>query len=371
MKFPVDQVWVDDDARNFPLTEKVLAAMRYVEVLGGEAVAEASRSLALEPDPFRRGKRIIRLIRHRGAFVKPCPGTREYLCCGLQIIHIGQGCPMDCRYCALQVYFNRPVVEIFVNTDELFAELGAFLAAHPDRFHRFCTGEFTDSLALESLTGLARQLVEFFSSVPNACLELKTKTDFVGPLLDADPRGRVVVSFSVNSERIARSEELRAATLKARLVAATQAAASGYRIGFHFDPIIPSDGWKEGYARTVESIFDAVPPDAVAWISLGVLRFVPALKETATARFGAIPYMHDSFVPGLDGKSRMHADRRIEVYRYMNEAIQSRAPRARTYLCMESSHVWRRSLDVRIESSDQLSAYLDGAFTTEGMRRDD
>jgi len=369
MRFPVDQIWVDDDAWDFPLTHDVLRVARGAEVLTGKAASEASRALALDPDPFRRGKRVVRLVRHRGAFVKPCPGTREYVCCGLQILHIGQGCPMDCRYCALQVYFNRPVIEVFVNTDDLFSELAAFLGAHPDRFHRFCTGEFTDSLALEPLTGLARRVAAFFSAVPTACLELKTKTDFVEPLLDIDPRGRVVLSFSVNSDSIVRSDELRAAPLKARLAAAAKVVASGYRLGFHVDPIIPLDGWQHGYARTVNAIFDTVPADAVAWISLGVLRFVPALKETTTARFGAIPYVHDGFISGLDGKSRLHADRRIQLYRFMNETIRRRSSEARTYLCMESPHVWERSLDMRMESNDALAAYLDGAFMRGGNAR--
>jgi len=269
---------------------------------------------------------------------------------------------MDCRYCALQVYFNRPVIEVFVNTEDLFSELAAFLASHRDRFHRFCTGEFTDSLALEPLTGLAQRLVEFFSTVPNASLELKTKTDFVEPLLGLNPGGRAVLSFSVNADTTVRRDELRSSSLKARLTAAAQGIRAGYRIGFHFDPIIPSGGWKESYARTVDEIFDMVPPDAVAWISLGVLRFVSTLKETADARFGPIPYFHDGFVTGLDGKSRLHVDRRIEVYRFMNEAILNRAPSVRTYLCMESSHVGRQSLDMRMDSNDALATYLDSAM---------
>ncbi|MCA1960611.1 MAG: DNA photolyase [Desulfomonile sp.] len=365
MRFPIDQIWVDDDAADYPLTREILRTACGIEVLTGRAAAEAGRTLALEPDPFLRGKRILRLVKHRGAFVKPCPGTREYICCGLLILHIGQGCPMDCRYCALQVYFNRPVLEVFVNTDDLFSELAAFLAAHPDGFHRFCTGEFTDSLALEPLTGVAQRLVEFFSAVPSTSLELKTKTNFVGPLLDLNPFGRVILSFSVNADTTARREELRSAPLKARLAAAAQGARAGYRIGFHFDPIIPSEGWQERYAHTIDEIFDAVPPEVVAWISLGALRFVPALKDTAGARFGPIPYFHDGFVAGLDGKSRLHVDRRIEIYRFMSEKILSRAHSVRNYLCMESSYVWRQSLGMRMESNDALATYLNAAVAGE------
>ncbi|MDR2455519.1 MAG: hypothetical protein LBE49_02840, partial [Deltaproteobacteria bacterium] len=30
--------------------------------------------------------------RHKGSFIRPCPATPRYNCCGLNIIHIGQGC---------------------------------------------------------------------------------------------------------------------------------------------------------------------------------------------------------------------------------------------------------------------------------------
>ena len=48
---------------------------------------------------------------------------------------------------------------------------------------------------------------------------------------------------------------------------------------------------------------------------MGVLRFVPELKEIAGARFGRIPYFHDGFLRGLDNKSRLHVDRRVEISR--------------------------------------------------------
>jgi spore photoproduct lyase len=148
-----------------------------------------------------------------------------------------------------------------------------------------------------------------------------------------------------------------------RLAAAAKAQRRGYRLGFHFDPIIPLPGWEEDYARVIEQIFRAVDPSSVAWISLGVLRFVPALKETAGSRFGAIPHFHDGFRPGLDGKSRLFADRRVEVYRRMAENIRLHSPNARIYLCMESPEVWTKSLSITFTSAEQLSAYLDEAVT--------
>lgn len=359
--FRIDSVWVDEDARDEPLTEQILNALPRAEACFGREWQARYDALRLEPDPFARGKRIMRLMRYKGAFIKPCPGTREYVCCGLQILHIGQGCPMDCRYCALQVYFNRPALEVFVNVEEMFDALRYHLELHSDRFHRICTGEFTDSLALDPLTGLAGRLVDFFAARRNAILEIKTKTAFIDPLLNRNPNGRVVLSFSVNRDDICRTQELGAASLNSRIRAAQLAEQSGYLVGFHFDPIVPLPGWAEAYCLTVDRIFEAVDPAGIAWISLGTLRFAPDLKEIADARFGPVPYFHEGFVRGLDGKSRLPADRRIGVYRVLAERIRCHSPNARIYLCMESPHVWRESLGVDMPASSDLSRYLDSS----------
>ncbi len=361
MKFPIEQIWVDQDALDEPLTREILEQLPSVEVFSGQSCTEQFHRLSLDADPILRGKRVLRLLKNRGSFVKPCPGTPHYLCCGLEILHIGQGCPMDCRYCALQVYFNRPALEVFVNVDDLMEALRLHLEKEPGKFHRICTGEFTDSLAMDHMTGHSRRLVEFFAGRKNASLEIKTKTDFVEPLLNLDPGGRVIISFSVNSRKVTSSEERQASKLEARLAAAGRAQRAGYRIGFHFDPIIPLPGWEEDYCATIDRIFETTEPSAIAWISLGVLRFVPELKQAAWHRFGPIPYFHEGFVRGLDGKSRLHADRRIRIYRVLAERIRAHANGVLIYLCMESPYVWERSLDVKISSSEELTALLDRA----------
>ncbi len=367
MNFPIREIWIDTEAADAPLTRKIVGKFPRAKVLQTDEknASRLMRELELAADPFSRGKKILRLVRHKGVFVKPCPGTPEYVCCGLKILHVGQGCPMDCRYCALQAYFNRPVLELFVNMDDLFSDLTHYLKQSGDTFQRLCTGEFTDSLALDDLTGLAPRLVEFFATVPNASLEIKTKTDAIDPLLEVDPKGRVIMAFSMNAHGITRHDELRAAPLKKRLGAALRAQKRGYLSAFHFDPIIPLQGWYEEYSSTIDSIFRTVDSSRIAWISLGVLRFVAGLKEVAEARFGKIRYFHDGFLRGLDGKCRLHVDRRIEVYSRMAERIRRHAPDARIYLCMESPHVWQKSLGLDMQRDGDLEAYLDSAMQKE------
>ncbi len=94
---------------------------------------------------------------------------------------------------------------------------------------------------------------------------------------------------------------------------------------------------------------------------MGVLRFVPELKEIANARFGPIPYFHEGFLRGLDNKSRLHVDRRIAIYRSLAERIRTHAPDSRIYLCMESPYVWEEALGTRMKSDNDLASYLDAS----------
>ena len=76
---------------------------------------------------LRQSKRVLYLTAFRGELVKPCPGTKEYICCGYQILNTATNCPIDCSYCILQAYFNQSFIRLFANTDEIFARLKSLL----------------------------------------------------------------------------------------------------------------------------------------------------------------------------------------------------------------------------------------------------
>ncbi len=281
------------------------------------------------------------LTAHRGAFVKPCPGTPSYNCCGLQIIHFGLGCWLDCSYCILQGYLETRNLVLFGNLEKGLEELRTVLD-QPDRPHkRYCTGEWTDSLLLEDYTGLGRKLVGIFAGRQGVSLELKTKTDNIRPLLGLNHGGRTIISFSVNSPQVSAVEERRAPSLKRRLAAAAEAVKDGYRVGFHFDPLVRTPGWREGYARTVDDIFTAVPADRVAWISLGCFRYLPRHKSVMSRLHPESGLTDEEFILAPDGKMRYPRPWRVEMYSHLLECIRSAAPEACVYFCMESPRVWR------------------------------
>lgn len=311
---------------------------------------------------LNHGKQHLLLCRNRGQFFKPCPGTKEYRCCKYEVLSTGMNCPMDCAYCILQAYMNTPWITHYVNTGDLLAELDQVLDADSARRHRIGTGEFTDSLALDRITGLSRILVEYFAGKPNAVLELKTKSAVVGNLASLAHRGRTIVAWSLNSPAVVRREELRSATLDERLEAAAQCAAWGYRLAFHFDPIIDYPGWQDGYGEAIRLLFARVPAESIAWISLGALRYLPRLKEIGIQRFPGSSIYFQEFVDGLDGKSRYYRKRRVGLYQYIYRQLMHYAdPRTCIYFCMESSEVWQEVMGFDPETEGGIAAMLDRA----------
>ena len=63
------------------------------------------------------------------------------------------------------------------------------------------------------------------------------------------------------------------------MVSASAVAAAGYRVAFHFDPMVLGTGWEAEYDQLVAELAAAVPAERVAWVSVGTLRFPPHFLE--------------------------------------------------------------------------------------------
>jgi len=308
---------------------------------------------------FDMGKETLHLLPHKGLFLKPCPGTRGYICCGYRILHVATNCPMDCSYCILQAYFNQPHLRVFANLEEELQSILRDLDDSPDTVFRIGTGEFTDSLALDPLIGWSELLVPEFSRRKNVILELKTKTAQVEHLLALPHRDRLVVSWSLNSPMIASREEHGAATLKQRMEAARRCQREGFVLGFHFDPLIHHPGWEEGYGRTLDMLDRYIDPARIIWISLGAFRYMPSLKPIILQRHPRSCVLDGEFIMGLDRKMRYVKPIRIDLYARVWEGLNRWYGGRGLYLCMESDDVWRKSLGWSPETSEGLGIYLD------------
>ncbi|MCP4714019.1 MAG: DNA photolyase [Deltaproteobacteria bacterium] len=358
--FYPERIFVERESARMDLTLQVLERCRGVPVEYVDDVPELIRRHNRSSSKRPPQKKQLLLCRNRGRFLEPCPGTKpDYLCCRYVILTAGSGCPLDCTYCVLLAYLNNPFITLFVNWEDMLAELESHGRLGNAEIVRIGTGEYMDSLALEHLTDFVLRIVSFFKNGPGAVLELKTKTAHIDHLRGLDHGGRVIVSWSLNAPEIVAREERGAASLTERLSAARELVAEGYRVGFHFDPLICYPGWETGYRETVDLIAEYIPPEAIAWISIGTLRYMPQLKTKALLRFPETKIYYHEFVPGLDGKMRYLQDIRIEMCRSMVEWLRAYDKEIFIYYCMENSLVWQKTHAKVPASNMQLKQMLD------------
>jgi len=353
-EFRIRRVLIEKGAENDSLTEKILKRLPDVPK---EVVDPSETALCQATEEM--DKESLRLMNFKGEFLKPCPGTKRYICCGYQILNVGINCPMDCSYCFLQSYMNQPSLRIYTNLQQKLEMIGDYIDKAHDKIFRVGTGEFTDSLALDDLTGWIEFLLPFFSHRKNCILELKTKASSVQSLLKSRYRERIVVAWSLNTPRVIAQEERRTAPLEERILAAQKCQKDGFLVAFHFDPLIFSSKWEEGLEEAVELLDRYIDPKSVIWISLGSFRYMPSLKWAIKRRFPRTNIFDGEFVTGLDGKFRYFKPIRIDMYSKIAARLIQWHDDLGIYLCMESPDVWEQSLGWAPDTSTGLSRFLD------------
>jgi len=350
------RILVEESVRNLPLTQTVIKRLEGIPI----GYIKQVKPLPVEPvqDFWLDAQKTLLLCRNKGRFIEPCPGTKNYLCCLYKILNFATNCHLNCTYCILQAYLNNPFMVIYTNTNEMFKELDEVLHQLPKTPYRIGTGEYTDSFILDHLTSFTQLIVPYFASKDNALLELKTKADIIENLEGLEHGGKTIVSWSLNAEPIIRTEEKNACSLDNRIKAAYQCQNWGYKLGFHFDPLIYYPDWEDDYKKVIEKVFRIIDPSSLYWISLGCFRFIPKLKPMIKKRYPESRILYQEFIRGLDGKMRYFKPIRIEMYTKMAEWIKSYDSKAFIYLCMESKEVWEKSLGLAPSSNQDLNSWL-------------
>jgi len=351
-KITPQKVFIEKEVKNSYLAKRIKELFPNIEIQEINYYSEYLKTYKFDLANFKRP--IFFIVKERWDFIKRCPCTKNVIGCNYWIFNLGFGCPLDCSYCYLQVYSNFPGIILPSNLDDFFEKFDDFYKKLK-RPIRIGTGEFCDSLALDDITQYSKKLVDFFKN-KNLFFELKTKSKNIDNLLEIKGSSNIVVSFSLNPQKIVEKEELATASLEERIKSAKLVQEKGYSVGFHFDPIIYFEGWEILYKEVIDKLYkDLKPP--FAWISLGTLRGPKKLKDIVEKRFPQSRIFYGELFLGEDKKLRYPKFLRKEIYKKVLSWIREKDTQTPVYLCMETKDIWQ-VMDKKVNSSFDVEKYL-------------
>ena len=188
-------------------------------------------------------------------------------------------CLYDCRYCFLQGMYRSANYVIFVNYEDFQQSIIDTANQHPDEESWFFSGYDCDSLAYEPVTEFTSEFLPTFSQLPNAHLELRTKSLQIRTLLKSEPIKNCIVAYSFTPEEISQALEHGVPSVEKRIEAMIKLQQHGWRLGLRFDPMIYQEGFEEIYQQLFEQIFSRIPADSIHSVSLGTLRTPKAFHQ--------------------------------------------------------------------------------------------
>ncbi len=336
---------IDREAEGDPLAERLRGKLPDAEVEMTDDARRHVSSGSCAPGT-------IVLMRRRGAFVKDFPQTPGTPPCGEKYIVTMMNCPYSCSYCYLRSYLEHRSLVIFTDIERMKEEISMAIAEDAPRI--MTTGELSDSLALDDLTGTTLDLLPLFEGSATL-LEARTKSDNVEHLLraaaerngskgesDSDQGlfDRLLVTFTLGPETMIEREEPGTAPLGARLRAIGELTGAGIKTGVRLDPIIPAYAGVDTYSPLLDELKDAAGGNGIYRFELGVLRFPPGLLESVREAAPQSPILRGEYLRDTEGKLRLYRPSRVSLYRNIAGLILQRFPESRIELCMESGTVW-------------------------------
>ena len=247
-------------------------------------------------------------------------------------------CIYECQYCYLQGYFNTPDIVLFINHEEIIAEMQKALDESPAQRVWFHAGEFSDSLALTHLTGELELYHEFCRKNPRAVIELRTKSVNTKELMLLEPLNNFIVSYSLSPQKMGQNIDLKTPSTNARLKTMNELNQRGFKLAAHFDPIIYQDQFKPQYEELLQTMSELSLTRNLSYLSMGVVRYTKDVYREVERNYPDSPLHSAPIVKSFDNKVRYPHPMRMWMMNTIKDlALKYGVPESGIYLCMEEN----------------------------------
>lgn len=178
-------------------------------------------------------------------------------------------CIFDCEYCYLKGMYPSANIVMFVNLEDIFAEVEKILREHP---LYLCVSYDTDLLALEGITGYVREWCAFAEKHESLKLEIRTKCANRFFAREVRPIPNVIYAFTLSPQAVIENCEHHTPPLTERLSCAADLIAAGCPVRLCFDPMIYIPGWRQHYDEMLDQVYQTIDLEKIVDVSVGTFR---------------------------------------------------------------------------------------------------
>lgn len=237
-------------------------------------------------------------------------------------------CIFDCEYCYLKGMYPSGNLVVFVNPEDIFAEVERLLAQHPVYL---CVSYDTDLLALEAMIGYTDLWTGFVAKHENLTIEIRTKSARMDFWRHQVPVSRVVYAFTISPQAVIEKYERGTPGLAQRIACANAALDAGFAVRLCFDPMIYCQDWRQQYDAMLRQIFDGIDVERLVDVSVGSFRisqdYLKQMRrqapDSAVVQF---PYENDGGVYQYPKKLL------VQMEEYLVGKLLERIPREKIFL---------------------------------------
>jgi len=247
------------------------------------------------------------------------------------------GCPFDCAWCYLKGTFRflpTKTKPVFKDYKKIELHIRRFLeeVMAPEILN---TGEIADSLMGEGLDEpFSKFIIPMFEEQDRHKVLFVTKSDNIKHLLEINPHNQVIISFSLNSDEVAKKWERGAPSVSRRIEAGRKLSQEGYEVRIRIDPIVPVVDWGRHYIELVEQIFTSFTPSR---LTLGSLRGLQSTINGSTDK-SWLQYLNENSNWGkkVDFKTR------YEMYATIINQLKKNYDYEEIAICKETLAMWAK-----------------------------
>lgn len=249
------------------------------------------------------------------------------------------GCYFNCAWCYLQGTYRfhpewkkKPNIKDY---EKIELYLRTFLSSEskPEILN---AGELSDSLLTENTDRPFSSLLSnvFSTNHTKHRVLFLTKSNRVENILKLNLQDHLIMSFTLNAEKVSKTWERGAPSADKRIEAAKKVYETGYETRIRIDPMVPIRNWERYYANLIDDIFSNFKPER---ITLGSLR---GLQSTINAA------KDKSWVVYLKEKSnwgkKIPLETRYKMYSTVSDYLRDEHNYDRIALCKETIELWEK-----------------------------